>query len=340
MAIDSKKPVVSHNISEMIQFKDFIARQQEEYFNTGKIAPEIPSFGQSITTLSIESVIVVPLFEGENIIGLLWLDNRKGNKAFTETDFYLSVAISSLIQLQLLYDRHKSIALLQSNMERFFSPKTLEWLKKRTSVGKEVKLSVRECDVSILYVDIVDSTRLAKELTPRAFFEHLTPHYYETMSEAIFAFDGHVDDFMGDGIMAIFGDVLGIDEKKEIPKAKYAINAVSAALRMVNHWPIIVKEKHLPEVMKIRIGIHSGRAVVGSVGYEKRMEFTALGKDVNIASRLEKFAEPNGIVISDQTYQLVKDKFQCEDLGEKEIKGITEGETGKLRLWKVVGEKK
>lgn len=334
MVLDSKKPIVSRDISEKIQY--YMKRRDED---KTKDDGTIPSLGQSVYIYSIKSVIVIPLFEDENIIGLLWLDNRKGDKTFNETDFYLSVAVANLVQLVLLHNKYRSMDLQRVNMERFFSPAALEWIQQKTSKGKQVKLSVREREVTILFVDIVDSTRLSKKLTPTAFYEYLTPHYYQTMSEAIFTFNGHVDDFNGDGIMAIFGDILGLYEPKEIPKSKYAVDAVSAAIKMVNDWCNVVKKIGLPEEMKIRIGIHSGRAVVGCVGYEKRMEFTALGKDVNIGSRIEKFAEPNGIVISDATYQLVKDKFKCEDIGLQEIRGITEDETSKMRLWKVVEAK-
>ena len=333
MVVSKKTPIVSTNILAEPQFKDFVNQLRQKSSADKHDVVEASPIAHSIDSLSIESVIVIPLLEGENVIGLLWLDNRKGNKVFTEADFYLAVAVSNLVQLQLLYEKYKSLALLRANIERFFCPKVLDWLTKKVITKKEIKLSVHEYEVTILFVDIVGSTQLSVEITPQTFNEYLTPHYYRTISEAVFAFDGHVNDFMGDGVLAIFGDIIGIDEKKEIHKSKYAIDAVNSALKMVDDWSKITPQ--LQKDIRIRIGIHTGRAAVGTIGYEKRMEYTAVGKDVNIACHLQRFAEPNSIVISDYTYNLVKNNFECVDLGEKEVRGLS----GKLRLWKVIGRK-
>lgn len=106
MVVKTKRPVVSKNISEMIAFQNFLKQQKSDWIEKGQVR-KVASFGDSIGKLHIESVIVIPLLEKEKIIGLFWLDNRKGNSPFTEIDFYLATAIATLIQLQLIYDKRR-----------------------------------------------------------------------------------------------------------------------------------------------------------------------------------------------------------------------------------------
>jgi len=295
---------------------------------------ECIGFTQSIKLLG-QSVIAIPLYESDMVTGVLWLDNRGKEKPFSEEDFYLSCAVAGLVQLQIVTERQKKFKLLEANMKRFFSPATLEWVRRRTKAGKDVKLDVTERDVTIIFIDITDSTKISKSITAKQFFEFLTPHYYKIVSEAVFSEGGHINSFIGDGVMATFGNVVGDEDRKET-MAEYAEAAIKSALKIVNIWPSVKKKHGLPENMDIRIGIHTGRAVVGNIGYEKRMEFSALGKDVNLASRLEKFADRNGIVISQPTYKCVEGKFNCEEIGDKEIKGITDADEENIKLWKVI----
>jgi adenylate cyclase len=135
--------------------------------------------------------------------------------------------------------------------------------------------------------------------------------------EAIFAFGGTLDKFIGDAVMAFFGAPIAQDD--------HALRAVRAGLmmqRLVEQWNQIRKGEGLAPV-NIRVGVNSGPAVVGNVGTEKRVDYTVLGTSVNIASRLESgVARPGQLVISQPTLDRVGTAFQVSALGEFPLKGL------------------
>src|SRR5204862_1207770 len=135
--------------------------------------------------------------------------------------------------------------------------------------------------------------------------------------DAIFAYGGTLDKFIGDAVMAFFGAPL--------PQDDHADRAVLTGLmlqRMVGEWNVERAKVDLPPVM-VRVGINSGLAVVGNVGTEKRVDYTVLGSSVNIASRLESgVAKPGQVVISQNTMDRIMGSFETESLGEFALKGL------------------
>jgi adenylate cyclase len=135
--------------------------------------------------------------------------------------------------------------------------------------------------------------------------------------ESIFAYGGTLDKFIGDAVMAFFG--------APIPQEDHADRAILAGLmlqRLVNDWNDERVASGATSV-KIRVGINSGLAVVGNVGTEKRVDYTAIGSSVNIASRLESgVAKPGQVVISQNTLDRTVGSFNIEPLGEFALKGL------------------
>ncbi|MFC1679468.1 adenylate/guanylate cyclase domain-containing protein, partial [Elusimicrobiota bacterium] len=169
-------------------------------------------------------------------------------------------------------------------------------------------------------------TALSRKKTPQEITEVLNP-YLETVAGCIQAESGHVNKFIGDAVMGIFGAQPG-DEASD--PALYAIQAVRAALKIPKAWSEKAEKLHLP-ALRVRIGINSGRAVVGNIGYSARLEYSVLGDVVNIASRFEKLAAPNRAAVSEATKDLTGAHFEYEDLGEREVKGV-----GKLKAYSPV----
>ena len=138
------------------------------------------------------------------------------------------------------------------------------------------------------------------------------------MVKIVFKHEGTVDKFIGDGLMIFFGDPLDQDD--------HAVRAVKAAVEM----QLVVRELRqrwqtlgrLP--IKIRIGINTGDVVVGNMGSDKQMDYTVLGKNVNIAARLEANAPPEGILISESVSNYVKDFAEVKFAGKITVKGIEE----------------
>jgi class 3 adenylate cyclase/tetratricopeptide (TPR) repeat protein len=188
----------------------------------------------------------------------------------------------------------------------------LKPVAKVTSEGERRPLTVMFCD-------LVDSTRFASELEPEDFMDAL--HMYQEMiSTIVQSFEGYVAQYLGDGLLVYFGYPLAHEDDPE--------RAVYAALGMLNQVDALnvrlktELEGFENQELQIRIGIHSGLAVVSDIGSGERTERLATGDTVNVAARLESEAPPNHAVVSDTTQRLSNKHFEFSCLGERELKGI------------------
>jgi class 3 adenylate cyclase len=139
--------------------------------------------------------------------------------------------------------------------------------------------------------------------------------YFDAMIEIVFRYGGTVDKLMGDGLMVFFGD--------PEPQQDHALLCVRAAIDM-QLQVIAMRERWIEEgkfPIQIRVGINTGIVVVGNMGAARRLSYTALGAEVNLAQRLEANAPVGGILISETTYQEVKGKVPTRPLGQIQVKG-------------------
>ncbi|MEZ4726875.1 MAG: adenylate/guanylate cyclase domain-containing protein [Caldilineaceae bacterium] len=175
--------------------------------------------------------------------------------------------------------------------------------------------------VTILFMDFCNFTSIAQNFTPDQLLQLLN-NYFAELATAVFENGGYMDKIMGDGFMALFN----------VPSAlpDHASMAVRAALQMRRQ---LVRKNEQHEVpMNIRVGIHTGEAVVGNIGTPRLMNYTAIGDAVNLAKRLEEFSEPGQILISATTRNLLNfqrlhvDTIQICALGPRKFKGFEKPE--------------
>jgi class 3 adenylate cyclase len=173
--------------------------------------------------------------------------------------------------------------------------------------------------VTVMFCDMKGYTRLSKKLGPEEAY-NIMDMVYEILIHKVNDFEGTVNELTGDGIMALFGAPIAIEDA-----AQRAIRSSLAIHREMSRLNDRLKQQKrlLPEI-KMRIGIHSGPVVVGTLGNDLRVEFKAVGDTVNLASRMEGIAEPGTTYITDETYQLTQGFFRFEALGEKRVKGRKE----------------
>lgn len=178
------------------------------------------------------------------------------------------------------------------------------------------KLEGERRKVTVLFSDIRHFTTLAEKLMPEVLVSILN-EYFEGMLEAIFNNQGTFDKFIGDGIMAEFGAPL--DDAEQEKHAVLAALAMQKKLKELRQkW-----EKEGKPPIHMGIGIHTGQAVVGNIGSEERMEYTAIGDTVNVAARLERATKSLNvpIIISEETYKGLKGGFAAKDLGLLSLPG-------------------
>ncbi len=181
--------------------------------------------------------------------------------------------------------------------------------------GADIRLSGDRRRISVLFCDIRGFTSISEKLKPEQVVLLLND-YFEAMVEVIFRHNGTLDKFIGDGIMVIFGAPED-DVYQEEHALKAAIEMQSELHKLALKWA-----EHGID-MRIGIGINSGPAVVGNIGSSRRMDYTAIGDTVNLASRLESATKELGvgILVSEYTYNAVRGAFQFQEMGAVHVKG-------------------
>jgi class 3 adenylate cyclase/DNA-binding winged helix-turn-helix (wHTH) protein/tetratricopeptide (TPR) repeat protein len=180
--------------------------------------------------------------------------------------------------------------------------------------------------LTVLFCDLVDSTRLASRLDPED-FRDVVRAYHQTCTAVIQRFDGYVAQYLGDGVLVYFGYPVAHEDDAQ--------RAVRTGLGLLEAFQPLNTQLVLPpeDRVAVRLGVHTGVVVVGDVGVGARQEPLALGETPNIAARLQALAAPNTLVISAATYQLIAGYFTCEALGEQPLRGLAQP----LRVYRVVG---
>ena len=185
-------------------------------------------------------------------------------------------------------------------------------LKGELNLGGEMR------NVTILFSDIRNFTAMAEELSPPQVVAFLN-NYFSEMVEAVFEQGGVLDKYMGDGIMAVFGSM---DEQPDHPR-----RAVLAALRMKALLAKINGERGMAgkSPIAIGVGIHTDDVIVGNIGSSRRLEYTVIGDGVNTTSRVQTLNKQFGttILITQPTYEAVKDNFECRLMPDTQLRGKT-----------------
>jgi len=211
-------------------------------------------------------------------------------------------------------------------LSRFFSPDVVAEIVRHKD---DAKLAANRRRMTVLFSDIRGFTSMSEKMQPEEVVTFLR-EYLTVMTEAVFKHGGTVDKYIGDAIMALYNVPF------EAPD--HALRAVRTALEFQERLQPLAERfaaKH-GGLLACGVGIHTGDAVVGTIGSEQRLEYTAIGDTINLGSRLEgltkEFSVP--IIISEATYAEVRDHFGARDLGEVTVKG----KAIPVKIYAVLGE--
>jgi class 3 adenylate cyclase/tetratricopeptide (TPR) repeat protein len=182
--------------------------------------------------------------------------------------------------------------------------------------------------VTVMFCDMQGFTTLSERLGPEEAYA-VMDEVYEILIHKVHDYEGTVNEMTGDGIMALYGAPIALEDAPQ-----RAIRSSLAIHREIAKFSNRLRqEKEISFPLKMRIGIHTGPVVVGTLGNDLRVEFKAVGDTVNLASRMESLAEPGTTLVSHNTFKLTEGMFRFESLGEKEIKGKQES----IRIYQVIG---
>jgi len=287
------------------------------------------SLSKSIVRAGIQAAFCSPVSSQGRMLGVLYADNLMRADAFSQEDFHTFTIIAAQAGMALanclVREELSRQEVERSNLRRYLPPQVVDLI---TSKGGSMELGGVLQPVTVLFADIRGFTSLSEQMDAREVVDLLND-FFAVMTAAIFQSNGTLDKFIGDCVMALFG--------APIPSDRSPRNALVAAVRMQQQVARLGAERAERGLAPLRIGIglHHGPAVVGNIGSDERMQYTAIGDTVNIAARLVSRAEPGQILISEPMHTAAGGGDLFHDLGLISVKG----RDAQVRVYSVDWEK-
>jgi adenylate cyclase len=283
----------------------------------------------SIVSQGVRSTICAPLVTESRVHGALYADRLDPFAAFKPDDLELISAVAAQAAVAVENARaHERLAreeVARANYSRFLP----EYVVKQMLENPEsFKLGGVSQTVTILFADIRGFTRIS-EHAPAEKIVSLLNRYFSAMTDIIFAHGGTLDKYLGDGLMALFGAPTATPED-----ASNALNAAVAMQRRLMGINRELRDEGFPEI-GVGMGLHTGEAIIGYIGSERRSEYTAIGDTVNTSSRLESNARGGEILISDATAQAAHSRYKLQPRDPIMVKNREQP----VRLWEVDWQK-
>lgn len=262
----------------------------------------------------LSAIVLVTATALELMAGVL-LNNHGIAGSLIYVPLVLIVSYIYSLALGYIKERRKRKKVLTA-FKKYVAPEIVDEIAKKGDF--KIKLGGENRDIAVLFVDIRGFTTMSEILEPEQVVEILN-RYLNLTTNAIFKNKGTLDKFVGDATMAVFNSPFDLED--------YEFRAVCAAMDIVAGGAALEEEllKEFGRSVGFGVGVNCGPAVVGNVGCEFRMDFTAIGDTVNTAARLEANAKKGQVLISDTIYERVKDRIQVEPIGEIPLKGKSKG---------------
>ena len=279
----------------------------------------------SIVSQGVRSTICAPLMTESRVHGALYADRLDPFAAFKPDDLELISAVAAQTAIAVENARaHERLAreeVARANYSRFLP----EYVVKQMLENPEsFKLGGTSQNITILFADIRGFTRISEHAPPEKIVSLLN-RYFSAMTEIIFAHGGTLDKYLGDGLMALFGAPTATPDD-----ASNALNAAVAMQRRLIGINRELRDEGLQEI-GVGMGLHTGEAIIGYIGSDRRSEYTAIGDTVNTSSRLESNARGGEILISDATAKAAHSRYKLKEREPITVKNRQQP----VNLWEV-----
>lgn len=271
------------------------------------------SKGKSMILNRISSAIVAPLLHNDDILGVLWLDSETLAQ-FQQKDMEIVTSIAAqaamFIEINILGKKIEQEIVTRERFSRLLSPNVAEKVLSGEMVVQRGGQLVHEC--TVFNSDIRGFTTMSEGADPAHIVEILN-EYFELMVETIFKYDGTLDKFMGDGIMALWGAPVLTDDD--------ALMCVHCAMEQMDVLASYNASRRDRAALQIGIGIHTGPVVAGYIGSSKALSYTVIGDTANTSARLCGVAAPGQVIVSESTLSQLRNRFEYQELPPANLKG-------------------
>jgi adenylate cyclase len=271
---------------------------------------------ESVIMMEIHSAMCAPLYREGHVSGFIYVDRQSANEPFDTPHLHALSALAMLsavaVEKASLRESIEHERQMRTRLTRYSSPAVVDQILREPG-NTNRGMAVKEQEVTVLFADLTGFPR-RPAYRPSAEVIQILNRIFERLTEVVFALEGTLDKFRGDGMMAFFGAPL--------PMPDHAERAVEAALRMQAALADLNSDTGQEQEILMRIGINSGPVVVGDIGSPQRKDYTVIGDVVNIASRLESaIAKPGQVVIGRPTFERLGPEFECQPLEPVQVKG-------------------
>jgi adenylate cyclase len=269
---------------------------------------------QSIHNANIRSFMCAPLFNGDKVIGVFYIDNPF-TKEFSSSDLNLFTSLSDYAAVAIEQARLTSRVLEETRrrerLQRYHSPAVIDRILSETGEEANMALSAQERTVSVLFVDIVGFTTMSESMEPNEVAQVLN-RFFTKMADVVFEAEGTLDKFLGDAILAVFSAPL--DQPDHAQRAVRVARGMRSALEQLN--------QHSDRPLEVRIAINTGLATAGDIGSPKRRDYTVLGDVVNTCARMQaNVCLPGQIVVSRATVDELGGAVDARLIGSFQLRG-------------------
>jgi adenylate cyclase len=285
------------------------------------------SAAHSVIMQGIRSTMTVPLVHHDELLGIMHLDSMIATNAFTEKDLQIFGGIASQAAVAIhnsqLARKIEHEAKTRAQFQRLLSPNLVDQVVQgKLQLEKGGALS----EVTLLFSDIRGFTSMSESRAPEEIVRMLN-EYFELMVDVIFKYEGTLDKFVGDEVIALFG--------APVPMKNAEVKAVQCALdmmRVLSEWNRTRAAEGQNEV-NVGIGINTGMVVTGAIGSSRALQYTAIGDAVNTASRLCGHAQTGQVLLSEATFAKVHHRVAAVALPPVRVRGKAD----ELRVWNAIG---
>lgn len=294
---------------------DNVARQRVSVLleNTSLGDPAVP---ESLKVHQTHSVMASPIVGRAGLLGVIYTDQQDVTQTFSSDDLDLlnAVAVQTGIALDTVraHDALQREAKAREKYERFLPQQLVDDVM--LDPNREIRLGGTRQTLTVLFADLRGFTSLS-EVEPPEVVVDLLNRFFTMMSEVIFRHGGTLDKYVGDGVMALFGAPYATE--RDAVKAVRAAVDMQRAVQGLNRELAEAGQPHIG----VGVGINTGPAIVGFIGSEARLDYTAIGDTVNTAARLEHLARAGQIIISEHTMQAVDASVRYVQLDAVQVKG-------------------
>jgi adenylate cyclase len=306
---------------------DFVRHKGEAILTADARSDKRFSDSDSILVQAIHASMCVPLKPRDEVIGVLYVDNLSLSNVYSDEDVEFLTALANqaaiAIENSQLYKKMQAEAVMRDKLERFFPEAVSKKLR------EEGNLEIVETEVTALFSDISSFTQMSSTMQPRQVIEMLNEYFKVMVEDIVFPYEGTLEKYIGDALLAVWGaPYQKVDDADRAVRA--AVEMQWAVRRLNQEW---VKQRKQP--IQIHIGLNTGKVAAGNIGSEKLIQYAHIGDTTNVASRICSAAEADEIVISQSTF----DKLRNPNLPLEKLPAIkVKGKDEPLELYRVLWE--